>query len=185
MSIVAILMQPGFLFYVFHSSLNALSESTITMSKVLGIDHGSVRLGIAVSDPSASVAFGREVLKNDKNVFAKLKSFITEEGIEKIVIGYPLNLKGDKTQQTIEVEKFTEKFKAALSEPHYSTIEFVLWDERFTSKLAADSMLESGMKKKQRQVKGNIDIISAAIMLQSFLDSSKNIGSNTGSSLKF
>lgn len=149
------------------------------MAKFLGIDHGSVRLGIAVSDPSASVAFGREVVKNDKSVLAKLKKFITEEEIEKIVIGYPLNLKGDKTQQTIEVEKFSEDLKAALSEPPFSSIEIVLWDERFTSKLAADSMLESGMKKKQRQVKGNIDIISAAIMLQSFLDSSKNISGNS------
>ncbi len=150
------------------------------MAKFLGIDHGSVRLGIAVSDPSASVAFGREVVKNDKSVFAKLRKFITEEEIEKIVIGYPLNLKGDKTQQTIEVEKFVEELRAALTEAPYSGIEILLWDERFTSKLAADSMLESGMKKKQRQVKGNIDIISAAIMLQSYLDSSKNIGSSKG-----
>ncbi|MBL8017531.1 MAG: Holliday junction resolvase RuvX [Ignavibacteria bacterium] len=144
------------------------------MAKVLGIDHGSVRLGIAVSDPSASVAFGREVLKNDKNVLGKLKTFIAEEEIEKVVIGYPLNLKGGKTQQTIEVDKFTEGLKAALSDAPFSAIEVVLWDERFTSKLAADSMLESGMKKKQRQVKGNIDIISAALMLQSYLDSRKN-----------
>lgn len=144
------------------------------MAKFLGIDHGSVRLGIAVSDDNASVAFGREVLKNDKNIFTVLKKFITEENIKKVVIGYPLNLKGEKTQQTLEVEKFSEEMKASLSEPEFAGIEVVLWDERFTSKLAADSMLESGMKKKHRQIKGNIDIISAAIMLQSYLDSSKN-----------
>jgi putative Holliday junction resolvase len=143
------------------------------MSKVLGIDHGSVRIGIAVSDDSFSIAFGREVIANNKNVFENIKKIITDDDITIIVIGYPLSLKGEKTQQTLEVEKFEDELTKALGNPPYDTIKIVRWDERFTSKMAADSMIESGMKKKNRQVKGNLDIISASLMLQSYLDNSK------------
>jgi putative Holliday junction resolvase len=143
------------------------------MSKVLGIDHGSVRIGIAVSDDSFSIAFGREVIANNKSVFESIKKIISDDDITTIVIGYPLSLKGEKTQQTLEVEKFEDELSKALEKPPYDTIKIVRWDERFTSKMAADSMIESGMRKKNRQVKGNLDIISASLMLQSYLDNSK------------
>ncbi len=147
------------------------------MSKILGIDHGSVRIGIAVSDDSASIAFGREAISNNKDALKRIKQIVTDEEITLAVLGYPLNLKGEKTPQTLEVEKFEEELKKAFVNPPYDKVEVARWDERFTSKMAADSMIESGMKKKQRQVKGNIDIISAALMLQSYLDSNKNISS--------
>ena len=143
------------------------------MSKILGIDHGSVRLGIAVSDDNASIAFGREVIPNNKTTFDKIKKIIAEDEIKKIVIGYPLNLKGEKTQQTLEVEKFEEQLRDSLKVPEYINISILRWDERFTSKMAMDSMFESGMKKKNREIKGNVDIISASLMLQSYLDSIK------------
>ena len=143
------------------------------MSKILGIDHGSVRLGIAVSDDNASIAFGREVIPNNKTTYDKIKKIISEDEIKKIVIGYPLNLKGEKTQQTLEVEKFEDELRASLTAPEYINISILRWDERFTSKMAMDSMFESGMKKKNREIKGNVDIISASLMLQSYLDSIK------------
>lgn len=144
------------------------------MAKIMGIDHGKVRIGVAVSDESSSIAFGREIILNNKDVFPKLKKFISDESITRIVIGYPLTLKGEKSEQTLSVEKFEAELKNALSVPPYNNITITLWDERFTSKLASDSMLESGMKRKKRQQKGNIDIISASLMLQSYLDSRKN-----------
>ena len=143
------------------------------MAKILGIDHGAVRIGIAVSDESSSIAFGREIILNNKDVFEKIKKFIADEHITQIVIGYPLTLKGDKSEQTLAVERFETDLKKTLSGPPFNNITIIRWDERFTSKMASDSMLESGMKKKKRQLKGNIDIISASLMLQSYLDSRK------------
>lgn len=144
------------------------------MSKIMGLDHGSKRIGIAISDSSASVSFGREVIPNDKKTFSALKKLIKDEEVSEIVIGYPLNLKGEKTAQTLEVEKFEEELTKQLTSEPFNEIIISRWDERFTSKMAADSLFESGMKKKKRQDKSNLDIISAALMLQSYLDQSKN-----------
>lgn len=142
------------------------------MSKILGIDYGKKRIGIAVSDESYTIAFGRKIIENNKNLFTELKKIISEENISKVVIGYPLNLKGQKTPQTLETEKFENELVSVLSgNDNNKNIVIIRWDERFTSRLAADSMIESGMKKKKRQDKSNIDIISAALMLQSYLDS--------------
>jgi putative Holliday junction resolvase len=160
----------GDIYPLYNSSLYSANN----MSKILGIDHGSVRLGIAVSDPSASIAFGREVIANNKKALPGILALIKDEEITKVIVGYPLNLKGEKTQQTLEVDKFIVELKLSFSLASMQDVTVEMWDERFTSKLAADSMLSSGMKKKQRQVKGNIDIISAALMLQSYLDSKKN-----------
>lgn len=143
------------------------------MAKILGIDHGIVRVGIAVSDESSTIAFGREVLPNNKEIFKRILRYINEENISLIVIGYPLTLKGERSEQTKEVEKFEAELKKVLQESQFSNTGIIMWDERFTSKMASDSMLESGMKKKKRQQKGNLDIISASIMLQSYLDSRK------------
>lgn len=143
------------------------------MSKILGIDHGSVRLGIAVSDDSHSIAFGREVLPNNKSIFEKIKTIIADDDISLIILGYPLNLKGEKTEQTLTVEKFQQQLRAFLNNNGFEAISIIRWDERFTSKMAESSMIESGMKKKNREIKGNIDIISASLMLQSYLDSIK------------
>ena len=141
------------------------------MGRVLGIDHGSVRIGIAVSDETNSMAFGNCVIANDNKFPANLKKIISENNVTEIVLGYPLNLKGEKTQQTLNVEEFEEKLKSVFTPEE--NIKITRWDERFTSKMAADSMLESGMSKKNRQKKSNLDLMSAALMLQSYLDSVK------------
>jgi len=141
------------------------------LNKVLGLDYGKVRIGIALSDESQTFAFGREFIQNDNKTLSKLKSIIESENVTKIILGYPVNLKGDKTRQTVEVEKFEERLKS-ITLP--LRIEIVRWDERFTSKMAEDSLIESGMKKKKRQIKGNVDIVSAALLLQSYLDSIKH-----------
>ena len=146
------------------------------MGKFLGLDYGKVRIGIAVSDPNASVAFGREVILNDKNTFTRLKKLLEDEGITSIILGLPLSLKGEKTPQTILTESFEQELRKKLDSfgGNFADINIIKWDERFTSSLAMDSMLSSGMKKKNRQKKENIDIISAALLLQSYLDNRKH-----------
>lgn len=141
------------------------------MSKILGIDYGSVRIGIALSDETKKIAFGREAIRNDKDSIKRLLNIIKEESVIDIILGYPLSLKGEKTQQTLSVEAFENDLRSSLTSSGFDAVNIIRQDERFTSKMAADSMLSSGMKKKKRQDKSNIDIISAAIILQSYLDS--------------
>lgn len=154
-----------------HLLLYLHSVLHIILEKFLGLDFGKVRIGLALSDQSLTFAFGREFIPNDKSTLTKIKSIIESENVTRIILGYPLNLKGEKTKQTIEVEQFENQLKT-LTEP--LKIEITRWDERFTSKMASDSLIESGMKKKKRQQKGNIDIVAAALLLQSYLDSIKN-----------
>jgi len=140
------------------------------LNRILGLDYGKVRIGIALSDQSLTIAFGREYIPNDKNTLDKIKSIIENENVTTIVLGYPVNLKGGKSMQTIDVDNFFSRMKDYFNDEN---VTIVKWDERFTSKMAADSLIESGMKKKKRRDKGNIDIVSAAIMLQSYLDNLK------------
>lgn len=144
------------------------------MGKILGIDHGSVRIGIAISDETCTIAFGREVIAARNDPFKRIKEIVAAESIYHIVIGYPLNLKGERTQQTLETEHFEEQLREYFRLLPFSNIIITRWDERFTSKMAADSQIDSGMKKKKRQDKSQLDIISASLMLQSYLDSRKN-----------
>jgi putative Holliday junction resolvase len=143
-------------------------------ARVMGIDYGSVRIGIAVSDETNTIAFGKDVIANDKDCLRKISSFVKEYSVGKIVLGYPLSLSGNRSAQTLKVEEF----EAALNNYLITSIgehsvSVIRWDERFTSKMALNSMFESGMKKKKRQQKSNLDIISAALLLQSYLDGMK------------
>ena len=140
------------------------------LNKVLGLDYGNVRIGIALSDITGTFAFGKEFILNNKDALKYLKSIIESENVIEIVIGYPVNLKGEISNQAIQVDEFEVKLKAAVNN---ESVKIIKWDERFTSKLAAESLIESGMKKKKRREKGNIDIVSAALLLQSYLDSVK------------
>jgi len=146
----------------------------MTSKKVMGIDYGSVRIGISISDETNTVAFGKDALANDAGFIPKITGIIKQNGIRKIILGYPLNLKGNKSPQTLKVEEFEAKLRNYLDKSlGEGTVQIIRWDERFTSKMAQDSMLESGMKKKKRQQKSNLDIISASLLLQSYLDSRK------------
>ncbi len=140
----------------------------------MGIDYGSVRIGISLSDELRIIAFGKEMILNNKDCLERILAIIKEGYVSRIVLGYPLNLKGAKTPQTIEVEKFETKLRNYLdSKLENNSIEIIRYDERFTSKMAQDSLITSGMKKKKRQDKSNLDIISSALILQSYLDSQK------------
>jgi putative holliday junction resolvase len=139
-------------------------------TKYLGIDFGLKRIGIAISDSEKKFSFYRDYLLNDKDTYNKIIDIIINENVSKIIIGYPLNFKSEKTEITLRVEKFCEELKLILSKRE-KDIEIVFFDERFTSNLAQENLIQSGLSKKKRKEKGIVDSISAKIILQDYLDS--------------
>jgi putative holliday junction resolvase len=140
-----------------------------TYRRILGVDYGSQRVGLSLSDPLGIIAQPMEALKNDSSFFIRLQQLSVRENVKLIVVGMPFNLKGQHAQKANEVEKFIGHLKAELG------LEFVVWDERFTTAIAHQTMLSMGTKKKERQKKdGRIDSMAAAIILQGFLDNTKH-----------
>ena len=135
------------------------------MKRFLGIDYGSRYIGIAVSDPLHVIARGVRVIRNSPQVLDEIHDAANEFDVEKIIVGYPLNLKGGRGQKAMEVDEFIERLKQQL--PY----EIVRVDERFTTAIARQTMLDMGMKKKQREKKGVVDAMAAALILQNYLDS--------------
>ena len=144
-------------------------ENTKSYQRILGIDYGSVRVGLSISDPLGLIAQPFEVFRNDASLFTNLGQVSARENVTLIVVGMPYNLKGQKAQKAEEVQKFIERLKVELG------IEIFTWDERFTTTIANQTMLAMGTKKKERQKKdGRIDSMAAAVMLQGYLDSTKH-----------
>lgn len=134
------------------------------MARILAIDYGKKRTGLAVTDPLQIIASSLTTVETSQlNGF--LKDYFAKEEVEKVVIGLPKNLDGSATDGTPLVESFLAFFKK-----NYPSIPIATIDERFTSKIAKQTMISSGMKKKDRQNKGNVDMISATIILQDFLN---------------
>jgi len=137
--------------------------------RVLGIDYGSERVGLSLSDPLGIIAQPIDALKNDSALFVQLQQLSIREQVKLIVVGMPLNLKGQIAQKAEKVQKFIEQLKANLD------VEVVAWDERFTTTIAHKTMITMGTKRKDRQKKdGRIDSMAAAIILQGFLDNIKH-----------
>lgn len=131
----------------------------------MGIDFGAKRVGIAVTDPLKLIASPLETVSSN-TIIEYLKKYHEQETIEAFALGFPKNLKNMATHATPLVLAFEQKLQTAFPEiPIYKI------DERFTSKMALATMIAGGSKKKDRQKKGNIDKISAAIILQSYLES--------------
>ena len=141
-------------------------EEAITMhQRVLGVDYGSERVGLSLSDPLGLIACPIPALKNTAELISHLQQVSTREHVNLIVVGMPDNLKGQVAQKAEEVQKFVNVLKEHIG------IEVVTWDERFTTTLAHKTMQSMGTKKKERQKKdGRIDSMAAAIMLQGYLD---------------
>jgi len=135
------------------------------LPRILAIDYGAKRTGVAVTDPLKIIASALETVPSEKMI-EYLKVYTQKEEVEAFVVGMPKNLDGSVTDGTIYVERFVELLKA-----NFPLIPIHLHDERFTSKMAVQAMIAGGMKKKDRRVKGNIDKISAVIILQSFMES--------------
>jgi putative holliday junction resolvase len=134
-----------------------------SMSKVIAIDYGNKRVGLAVTDELQLIAT-RLTTVHSKEVIPFLTEFVITNNVETFVIGKPLNLKGEDTDSSESVRNFTIHLKKKF--PKINVVEV---DERFTSKMASQVIAKSGMSKKKRQNKGLIDQVSAVIMLQDYL----------------
>jgi len=133
------------------------------MGRVMAIDYGSKRVGIAVTDPMQLIANGLTTVHTEA-ALEYLTQYIAKEPVDTIVVGYPANLDGTETNATPLVKGFIKKLKK-----HCTEQQIVILDESFTSKMAKDAMVEGGLKKKQRQDKALVDKISATLILQSYL----------------
>ena len=133
-------------------------------TRILGIDYGSKRIGIAVSDPLNIIARGVTVLPNTPKMIGEIKRMAEEFGVEKIVVGIPYNLKGRKDSMAEEVEGFIRLLASELK------VEIVRQDERFTSRTARQTLLEMNVGKMKRRSKGRIDEMASALILQGYLD---------------
>lgn len=135
------------------------------MSRILALDYGAKRVGVAVTDPLQIIATSLDTIPTDK-LLDFLKKYMSQEVVSEIVMGYPTRLNNEDTHATPLVREFVK-----VLEKEFPTIPVYLEDERFTSKMAVQTMIDGGMKKKDRRVKGNIDKLSATIILQSYMES--------------
>ena len=133
------------------------------MPRVLSIDYGLKRTGIAVTDPLQIIATGLTTL-HSKELIPFLKDYFAKEEVEMIIIGWPTNWDDSSTHATPLVEKCIKDLQR-----HFPQVPVKKVDERYTSKMAKDAMLEMGMKKKERRNKALVDEIAATIMLQEYL----------------
>jgi len=133
------------------------------MARILCIDYGGKRTGLAVTDPLKIIATVLTTV-DTKDLFTYLKQYLKEEEVELVLIGEPKNWDESDTHATPLVKAFVKKMQK-----DFPALPLKLVDERYTSKLASQAMVQMGMKKKDRQKKGNIDQIAAAIMLQEYL----------------
>ncbi len=134
------------------------------MGRALAIDYGLKRTGIAVTDPLRIIATPLETVPTH-TLLSFLKSYTSRETVDEFIIGMPRTLMNKDSAIAPQVRTFIVGLKAAFPQTPVHEV-----DERFTSSMAQRAMIEGGMKKKDRQVKGNADKISATLILQSFID---------------
>jgi putative Holliday junction resolvase len=133
------------------------------VAKALGIDYGTKRVGIAISDSTQIISTALCTTPNIE-IFKFLIDLTQKEDIDTIVVGEAKNLDGTATDSSVEIENFVEKITILFPKVKVTTI-----DERFTSKIAFQSIIDSGIKRKKRQNKSLIDEVSATIILQDYL----------------
>lgn len=136
------------------------------MARILSIDYGGKRTGLAVTDPLQIIATGLTAL-DTKDLMPFLKKYFSEETVELVLVGDPKNWDDSDTHATPLVNAFVKKL-----EKEFPAMPIKRVDERYTSKLASQAMVQMGMKKKERQNKKNVDEIAAVIMLQEYLNAS-------------
>lgn len=134
------------------------------MARILAIDYGQKRTGIAVSDPFKIIASPLTTIATHQLVYF-LKNYFQEETVELVILGYPTHADGTDMEITAKIKKFFQQFQRI-----FPLTPIILEDESYTSKMAFQSMIEGGIKKKKRQDKSLIDKISAAILLQGYME---------------
>ncbi|MBS1951881.1 MAG: Putative pre-16S rRNA nuclease YqgF [Cytophagales bacterium] len=133
------------------------------MPRILAIDYGSKRTGLAVTDPLQIIATALDTVESAQ-LMAYLKKYFEKEPVSEVIIGLPKTLNNTDSSNAEAVRGFIAQFKN-----NFPTISIHTIDERFTSSIAQQAMISGGMKKKDRQVKGNVDKISAVLILQDYL----------------
>lgn len=146
-----------------------LTESAIFahMPRIIAFDYGTKRIGIAVTDPLQIIATGLDTI-HPKDIMDYLKKYLLSEQVEAFVFGDPKQMDGTPSDSAQHVKGFARTLKKTFPEiPQY-------WiDERFTSKLAQQTIMQSGLKKQDRRDKGRVDTISATIILQYFMQQTR------------
>jgi putative holliday junction resolvase len=134
------------------------------LGRILAIDFGLKRTGLAVTDPLRIIATALQTIETGK-IFPFLKTYFLSEQVDHVVIGMPKQMSNEDSQIAPQVREFINKFRTVFPDKPIAEV-----DERFTTVLAHRAMLEGGMKKKDRRIKGNVDKISATIILQHYLE---------------
>lgn len=136
------------------------------MSRIICIDFGLKRCGIATTDPMQIIATGLKVVP-PKELLPFLKEYTKTEDVTRILIGLPLDLDGNATHATVPAQKMYLRLKKA-----FPKIDIEQIDERYSSKMASRALVQMGMRKSKRREKGNLDITAATMMLQEYLEQS-------------
>ena len=137
------------------------------MARILSIDYGRKRTGLAVTDPLQIIADGLATVATSE-LFEWLQAYIAREPVERIVIGEPRQPNGEPSENLARVQQFVNRWRKAVP-----NIPIEYYDERFTSVLAHQAMIDGGLRKKARQNKGLVDEISATIILEDYMRSRK------------
>ncbi|WP_225034852.1 Holliday junction resolvase RuvX [Winogradskyella sp. SM1960] len=135
------------------------------MGRILAIDYGTKRTGLAVTDEMQIIASGLTTVET-KELIPFLKKYTSTESVEKIVVGLPKQMNNTASESEVYIQKFLVQLTKAIPEIPVDRV-----DERFTSKMAFQTMIDGGLKKKQRKNKALVDEISATLILQSYLTS--------------
>jgi putative Holliday junction resolvase len=138
------------------------------MGRMLCLDYGRKRVGVAVSDPLGIIAGGLETVPTHR-IRDFLKTYLAGGEVERLVVGYPKTLRNEPSEATRYIDPFVKWFRQA-----FPGIPVDLFDERFTSRMAERAMLEAGVPRKARRDRGLVDKISASLILQSYLESKNN-----------
>jgi putative pre-16S rRNA nuclease len=139
------------------------------LGRIIAIDYGTKRTGIAVTDPGQIIASPMTTVATHQ-LMIFLEDYFRKEEVEVLVVGHPTRMDGSDSESMKPLRFFVQAFKK-----RFPSMGVEWMDERFTSKMAVDAMLAGGMKKSERRVKGNIDKISASLILQSWMERQNNI----------
>lgn len=138
------------------------------MGRILALDYGKKRVGVAVSDPQKIIA-NKLATVATHTLWDFLETYMKNEQVDEIVVGYPLQMNNTASEAVVYINPFLRKFKEK-----YPHVQLEIVDERFTSKLAAKTMLEGGLRKMARRNKELVDAISATIILQSYMEQKRH-----------
>jgi putative Holliday junction resolvase len=138
------------------------------MGRLMAIDIGKKRTGLAVTDPLQLIANGLDTIPTHE-IIPYLQKYFQKEQVDKVIVGYPKQMNNIPSEAVRYVNEFRKKF-----EKSFPSMEMVFIDERFTSKMAFQSLIDGGLSKKQRRDKALIDKVSATIILQSYMEMKDN-----------